>query len=65
MDRLNRIKELEKEVARSNEVALRLQRDLAEANNKLASANGQTVTNPKKPTIEGVSNLFFDVCLTT
>ncbi|KPI94778.1 Coiled-coil domain-containing protein 165 [Papilio xuthus] len=37
MQRENRIKELEQEVARSTEVSLRLQRDLADANAKLAA----------------------------
>lgn len=45
LDRVNRIKELEQEVARSNEVGLRLQRELAEANAKL-SAGSTTSTTP-------------------
>ncbi|XP_045494055.1 early endosome antigen 1 isoform X2 [Colias croceus] len=48
MERENRIKELEQEVARSNEVSLRLQRDLAEANTKLAAATGAPPANLKK-----------------
>ncbi|XP_041975253.1 nucleoprotein TPR isoform X5 [Aricia agestis] len=48
LQRENRIKELEKEVSRTNEVAQRLQRELAEANSKLASATG--APNAKKPT---------------
>ncbi|XP_069361949.1 early endosome antigen 1 isoform X3 [Maniola hyperantus] len=48
LQRENRIKELEKEVARSNEVALRLQRELAEANAKLATASGAPPANVKK-----------------
>ncbi|CAH2102686.1 unnamed protein product [Euphydryas editha] len=54
LQRENRIKELEKEVARSNEVALRLQRELAEANAKLATASGAPAVNVKKtPLAEG------------
>ncbi|XP_045447825.1 myosin-3 [Melitaea cinxia] len=54
LQRENRIKELEKEVARSNEVALRLQRELAEANAKLATASGAPPANVKKaPLTEG------------
>ncbi|XP_052745428.1 muscle-specific protein 300 kDa [Bicyclus anynana] len=48
LQRENRIKELEKEVSRSNEVALRLQRELAEANTKLAAASGAPPANVKK-----------------
>ncbi|XP_060806569.1 myosin-2 heavy chain isoform X2 [Amyelois transitella] len=48
LNRENRIKELEQEVARSTEVALRLQRDLAEANAKLAAASGAPPANLKK-----------------
>ncbi|XP_046966451.1 centromere-associated protein E [Vanessa cardui] len=51
LQRENRIKELEKEVARSNEVALRLQRDLADANAKLAAASGAPPANVKKQTL--------------
>ncbi|XP_038208413.1 myosin-9 isoform X3 [Zerene cesonia] len=54
MQRENRIKELEQEVARSNEVALRLQRELAEANTKLSTASGAPPVNLKKqPPTEG------------
>lgn len=56
LQRENRIKELEKEVARSNEVALRLQRELAEANAKLAAASGAPPANVKKQALsDGVS----------
>lgn len=48
MQREKRIKELEQEVSRSNEVALRLQRELAEANSKLAAASGAPPANLKK-----------------
>ncbi|XP_064292604.1 uncharacterized protein LOC128679771 isoform X4 [Plodia interpunctella] len=48
LNRENRIKELEQEVARSNEVALRLQRELADANAKLAAASGAPPANLKK-----------------
>lgn len=48
LQRENRIKELEQEVARSTEVALRLQRELAEANTKLATASGAPPANLKK-----------------
>ncbi|KAJ0182614.1 hypothetical protein K1T71_001983 [Dendrolimus kikuchii] len=48
LQRENRIKELEQEVARSTEVALRLQRELAEANTKLAAASGAPPANLKK-----------------
>ncbi|CAK1544634.1 unnamed protein product [Leptosia nina] len=47
MERENRIKELEQEVSRANEVALRLQRELAEANTKLAAASGAPPANLK------------------
>ncbi|CAK1601878.1 unnamed protein product [Parnassius mnemosyne] len=50
MQRENRIKELEQEVARSTEVSLRLQRDLAEANAKLAAVSGAPPANLKKHT---------------
>lgn len=56
MDRVKRIKELEQEVARSTEVSLRLQKELVEANAKLA--NGTAPANQKKaPSLEatGVS----------
>ncbi|KAM3967746.1 LOW QUALITY PROTEIN: uncharacterized protein ACR2FA_011294 [Aphomia sociella] len=54
LQRENRIKELEQEVARSTEVALRLQRDLAEANTKLATATGApTASLKKQPQIDG------------
>lgn len=57
LQRENRIKELEQEVARSNEVALRLQRELADANAKLATASGAPPANLKKQSslTEGVS----------
>ncbi|XP_022822495.1 centromere-associated protein E isoform X5 [Spodoptera litura] len=48
LQRENRIKELEQEVARSTEVALRLQRELSEANAKLAAASGTPPANLKK-----------------
>ncbi|XP_022117433.2 myosin-2 heavy chain isoform X3 [Pieris rapae] len=48
LQRENRIKELEQEVSRSNEVALRLQRELAEANTKLVAASGAPPANLKK-----------------
>ncbi|XP_039754594.1 early endosome antigen 1 isoform X2 [Pararge aegeria] len=48
LQRENRIKELEKEVSRSNEVALRLQRELAEANAKIAAASGAPPANVKR-----------------
>ncbi|XP_068626899.1 early endosome antigen 1 isoform X4 [Battus philenor] len=48
MQRENRIKELEQEVARSTEVSLRLQRDLADANAKLAAVSGAPPANLKK-----------------
>ncbi|XP_013134601.1 PREDICTED: myosin-7, partial [Papilio polytes] len=50
MQRENRIKELEQEVARSTEVSLRLQRDLADANAKLAAVSGAPPANLKKHT---------------
>ncbi|CAH0766881.1 unnamed protein product [Diatraea saccharalis] len=50
LSRENRIKELEQEVARSTEVALRLQRELADANTKLAAASGAAPANVKKNT---------------
>ncbi|XP_059045991.1 centromere-associated protein E isoform X5 [Achroia grisella] len=54
LQRENRIKELEQEVARSTEVALRLQRELADATTKLAAASGAPPANLKKqPTIDG------------
>ncbi|CAG4979227.1 unnamed protein product [Parnassius apollo] len=55
MQRENRIKELEQEVARSTEVSLRLQRDLAEANAKLAAVSGAPPANLKKhtPPVDG------------
>lgn len=57
MQRENRIKELEQEVARSNEVALRLQRELADASTKLVTASGAPPANVKKQTslTDGVS----------
>ncbi|KAJ8736451.1 hypothetical protein PYW08_007107 [Mythimna loreyi] len=48
LQRENRIKDLEQEVARSNEVALRLQRELSEANAKLSAASGAQPANLKK-----------------
>ncbi|CAF4790626.1 unnamed protein product [Pieris macdunnoughi] len=51
LQRENRIKELEQEVSRSNEVALRLQRELAEANTKLVAASGAPPANLKKQPI--------------
>ncbi|XP_075971253.1 uncharacterized protein LOC142973434 isoform X4 [Anticarsia gemmatalis] len=48
LKRENRIKELEQEVARSTEVALRLQRELAEANTKLPATPGAPASNVKK-----------------
>ncbi|XP_063899630.1 golgin subfamily A member 4 isoform X2 [Helicoverpa armigera] len=48
LQRENRIKDLEQEVARSTEVALRLQRELSEANAKLAAASGTPTANLKK-----------------
>ncbi|CAH0405458.1 unnamed protein product [Chilo suppressalis] len=48
LSRENRIKELEQEVARSTEVALRLQRDLAEATAKLSAVSGAPPANVKK-----------------
>ncbi|XP_073957350.1 uncharacterized protein isoform X3 [Choristoneura fumiferana] len=48
LDRVNKIKELEQELARSTEVSLRLQRELAEANSKLATATGAPAANIKK-----------------
>lgn len=58
MQRENRIKQLEQEVARSTEVSLRLQRDLAEANTKLAAVSGAPPANLKKhtPPVDGVSD---------
>lgn len=50
LQRENRIKELEQELSRSNEVSLRLQRDLADANAKLATATGAPPANLKKQT---------------
>lgn len=51
LDRVNRIKELEQEVSRSTEVALRLQRELAEANAKLSTGTGNSVpANQRKLT---------------
>lgn len=59
LQRENRIKELEQEVARSNEVALRLQRELAEANTKLAAASGAPPANVKKTQLtDGVSSIL-------
>ncbi|XP_049880259.1 CAP-Gly domain-containing linker protein 1 isoform X3 [Pectinophora gossypiella] len=49
MQRENRIKELEQEVSRANEVSLRLQRELADANAKLTAATGAPPANLKKP----------------
>ncbi|KAG6452369.1 hypothetical protein O3G_MSEX007594 [Manduca sexta] len=55
LQRENRIKELEQEVARSTEVALRLQRELTEANTKLTAASGAPPANLKKlPHSDGV-----------
>lgn len=53
LQRENRIKELEQELSRSNEVALRLQRELAEA----VAKKGAPPANLKKqqPPAEGVS----------
>ncbi|XP_063395134.1 myosin-11 isoform X5 [Cydia fagiglandana] len=48
LDRVHRIKELEVELARSNEVALRLQRELADAKSSLA---GAPPANLKKSTM--------------
>ncbi|CAB3240485.1 unnamed protein product [Arctia plantaginis] len=48
LQRENRIKELEQEVTRANEVALRLQRELTEANTKLTAASGAPPANLKK-----------------
>ncbi|XP_063357521.1 myosin-11 isoform X4 [Cydia amplana] len=48
LDRVNRIKELEVELARSNEVAMRLQRELADAK---ASLTGAPPANLKKSTM--------------
>lgn len=57
LQRENRIKELEQDVARSTEVALRLQKELAEANAKLAAASGGPPANLNKhhPIGDGVS----------
>lgn len=57
LQRENRIKELEQEVARSTEVGLRLQRELADANAKLAAASGAPPANLKKhtPPADGVN----------
>lgn len=49
MDRLSKIKQLEQELAMSNEVALRLQRELQEANNKLSQQ--PAITQKKAPSI--------------
>ncbi|XP_050670744.1 myosin-3 isoform X2 [Leptidea sinapis] len=51
LQRENRIKELEQEVARSTEVSLRLQRELSEA--KQAAASGAPPANLKKQPNEG------------
>ncbi|KAG7310992.1 hypothetical protein JYU34_003845 [Plutella xylostella] len=54
LDRVNRIKELEQEVSRSNEVALRLQRELADATARLSAADGNKPANQKRQTmVEG------------
>ncbi|XP_061385732.1 centromere-associated protein E isoform X1 [Danaus plexippus] len=53
LQRENRIKELEQEVARSTEVALRLQRELAEAKTKSSSVSGVPPANVKKQTTDG------------
>lgn len=58
MQRENKIKELEQEVARSNEVALRLQRELCEANSKLVAASGAPPANLKKQPIADGVRLF-------
>lgn len=71
LERENRIKELEQEVARSNEVALRLQKELSEANAKLTAASGAPA-NVKKQTqlTEGVrkflifARTFIHPCVT-
>lgn len=61
LDRVNRIKELEQEVSRSTEVALRLQRELAEANTKLSANSGTAPANQKRQNTpaEGVFFLIF------
>lgn len=48
MQREKRIKELEQEVARYTEVSVRLQKDLADANSKLAAASGGPPANLNK-----------------
>ncbi|KAJ8735471.1 hypothetical protein PYW07_007091 [Mythimna separata] len=53
LQRENRIKELEQEVARSNEVALRLQRELADANAKLSAPGAQTNNLKKNQLTDG------------
>ncbi|XP_062524628.1 myosin-2 heavy chain [Bombyx mori] len=52
MQRENRIKELEQEVARSTEVALRLQRELAEANSKFTGSNPSLMKVPQPETVK-------------
>ncbi|XP_077295291.1 uncharacterized protein LOC143917604 isoform X2 [Arctopsyche grandis] len=53
VDRISKIKQLEQELAMSNEVALRLQRELQDANSKLSQA--PTVANLKKtPTLGSI-----------
>lgn len=59
LKRENRIKELEQEVARSTEVSLRLQRELAEANTKLAAASGAPPANLKKNQLTDGVIIFF------
>lgn len=49
MDKVNRIKQLEQELTIANEVAVRFQRELHEANIKLAQQ--PTVNTKKAPTL--------------
>ncbi|XP_072944658.1 uncharacterized protein [Epargyreus clarus] len=53
MQRENRIKDLEQEVSRSTEVALRLQKELAEAKAQLATASGAPPANLGKQITPG------------
>lgn len=69
MDRVSKIKQLEQELAMSNEVALRLQRELQEANNKITQQ--PAIIQKKAPSIGLIGKsqstdavcIFFMFCL--
>lgn len=54
MDRIAKIKQLENELAMSNEVALRLQKELQEANNKLQQKVQLPITTKKAPSLGSI-----------